>query len=213
MFQQMLSTICVLWFVMAQPCQAADQTAVAAATAHSRPAAFAECLDCKQFLEFDTSFLPPIQKRIPFIDGYPVKQESCANLFRDMSRNTEPIAWPPPRLKQIKTDNTTFYDDMLMGGLATEVNWYVAEKYNGNVVALHWTPNKFNKYIHAPSTCGNYYTDTCERIMMSYSSAYVFGKVGMVIGSEIPWAEALGKRYDIFFCLYMRITRCCCVLT
>lgn len=153
-----------------------------------------ECQDCKNFRHFDKSFLHATQKRIPYIEGYPIKEESCMNLFRHMSSNTDPIAWPPPSLEQIKADNKSYYDDLLMGGLATEKEWYVGEKYNGAPVALHWTSNKFLKLIRAKSSCGNYYVDSCERVMMSYSSEYVHGKVGMVIGSEFPWAEALGKQ-------------------
>ena len=198
----------IVFSLINKPC-IANPTAVDAARAFHRPVAMAACQDCNNFQHFDTSYLHNIQKRIPYIEDYPIKEESCLSLFRHMSSNTDPIAWPPPNLEYISAHNKSYYDDLILGGKATVKDWYVGEKYNGAPVALHWTSKKFNKLINTKSTCGNYYVDSCELVMMGYSSAFVEGKVGMVIGSEFPWAEALGKQwwqfsssYSIILCHY-----------
>lgn len=129
---------------------------------------------------------------------------NCSNLFSSLlSSNSNPPKWPPPR--DIPPEKLGAYT--LDGNVALH-KLYKPERRVEIVNGFHWQMETIASIGAKKSTCGHYQLPQCERAFSKYRSAFK-DKVGIIFGSQIPWAEAAfleaGAKY-ITTVEYSRIT-------
>lgn len=105
----------------------------------------------------------------------------CDALFNDALK-TKNVSWPPPLAPG---NDIIDYFTMRKSHYA---DWYFAQLYNGGG-GYDWNSQVIEKFRSQPNTCGGYRKAVCRETMDKYEN-YIRGKVGIVIGSETPWAEA-----------------------
>ena len=106
----------------------------------------------------------------------------CRELFRKSLVQVN-ISWPPP-----ETPPPELKDAYFMGGRAALQKWYFAQRYNGKA-EISWNKDIFKSFRAKPITCGGYNDSTCALTIEKYGHL-INDKEVIVIGSEIPWAEA-----------------------
>ena len=112
-----------------------------------------------------------------------VSYTNCPNVFLQKS---EAAFWPPPKwnsLPEVVKDQFTMH-----GTIEVDQTWYIKNHYNGGKGKL-WTADYVNEAMQRPITCGGYNTDSCAIGLEKYKHL-IQNKVGIVLGSESPWAEA-----------------------
>lgn len=122
-----------------------------------------------------------------------MKQQHCAQLYIDEKNLNLPLVWPPPNITNIMDNYREYYDDLTLGGQTEVRRGYHAARYNGVSKADMWDRKVIEGFMGKASTCAYYKKDTCEQSFKKYGPSHIRGKVGMVIGSEQPWAEGLGE--------------------
>lgn len=63
------------------------------------------------------------------------------------------------------------------------------ELQNGSNKTWIWTKESIDKFTEHFHSCGAYRNSACEEAVVKYNK-YIKDKVGMVIGTQNPWAEA-----------------------
>jgi hypothetical protein len=93
--------------------------------------------------------------------------------------------WPPLReLPSMLYDSFTLHGKV---GIAAD---YFSERQEGGAGYI-WSEELISIYSSKPSTCGPYKSSVCQDVMDKYKELFVSGKIGLVVGSQNPWAEAL----------------------
>lgn len=140
------------------------------------------------------AFLCDAESRGPVIDSImkdlkdatkqhkPRSYDECKHVFRTKS---ETASWPPPNWEELSKD---MQDKYSMHGKIEIGQWYFAQEYNGGQ-GYTWPAAYVNASMERPIVCGQYHTDCCAAALNKYTKE-VNGKMGMVVGSESPWAEA-----------------------
>jgi hypothetical protein len=117
---------------------------------------------------------------------------SCKDIFRGKEEKVG--VWPPPTWKDLQASNPAYLNDICLNDPAISISdMYRAEKQN-NGAGYVWTEPQIDALARVPSTCGSYDQNQCEKAFVKYEP-FIRGKVGMVLGSQSPWAEALGFRF------------------
>ena len=68
-------------------------------------------------------------------------------------------------------------------------NMYLPEKHNGGT-GYNWLKEDIESRKEKKCTCGDYGMTVCGSVIDRYKDKYMHNKVGMVVGTQIPWAEA-----------------------
>jgi hypothetical protein len=117
---------------------------------------------------------------------------SCEQMFR--GKEEKEVVWPPPSWDDLKVSNKAYLEGLCLSDPAVYIsNFYFAEQQNGGGGYV-WTEPQIEGLASAPSRCGGYKQSHCEKTFVKYER-FVRGKTGMVVGSQSPWAEALGFRF------------------
>lgn len=105
---------------------------------------------------------------------------SCSALFENVLLDQSSV-WPPPeRIPDALYNAYTLYNSI-----------DIVDKYYANdvVEAYIWNSDVVDAYRTIPPMCGPYSSHSCEKSIAKYHDA-IEGKVGLVLGSIAPWAEA-----------------------
>jgi hypothetical protein len=160
-----------------------------------------DCLDLKEFVEFKRTY--NISKALAHAPDFTVEYDTtsskykvlytCENVFR--SKEEKESVWPPPKLSWLRQNNPQYLDDLVLSdpSFVTIYDYYLAARQNDGEGYV-WPQSQLDGLANGPSTCGTYHQDQCEKAFSIYSR-FIKDKYGMVIGSQSPWAEALGFRY------------------
>lgn len=117
---------------------------------------------------------------------------SCEQMFQ--GKEEKVAVWPPPTRDALNVSNKAYLEDLCMSDTAIYISdLYFAERQN-NGAGYTWTEQQINALANKTSTCGGYGQSQCERAFVKYER-FIRDKVGMVVGSQSPWAEALGFRF------------------
>jgi hypothetical protein len=117
---------------------------------------------------------------------------SCEKAFRGEEKKE--AAWPPPALDYLRTNNKAYLDDLCLSDPTIYISdLYMQERQNGGEGYV-WTEGQITELASKPRACGLYRPDHCETVALKYKS-FIEDRVGMIIGSQSPWAEALGFRH------------------
>lgn len=130
---------------------------------------------------------------------------SCQRMFKEKEEKT--IVWPPPRRADLMDDNATYLNDLMLNDPKIYMSDFYCEEQQNGGQGYVWTEQEINALAAKPSICGGYAQSHCEACFNKYE-AFVRGKVGMIVGSQSPWAEALSFRYGaakVITYEYMRI--------
>ena len=68
-------------------------------------------------------------------------------------------------------------------------DYYLMDKMNGGT-SYFWSKHDIFKRSTEECTCGAYKMPNCGRVIRRYQQSVIEGKVGIVVGSQSPWAEA-----------------------
>lgn len=104
---------------------------------------------------------------------------SCPNVF--MTPNAA-VDWPPP--KDIPRE---LMGPFTLDGFIGYKKNYFLERASGK--DRIWDKGYIESLMMEKNTCGHYNTDICARSLTKYHE-FVHDKVGVVFGSDAPWAEA-----------------------
>jgi hypothetical protein len=112
-------------------------------------------------------------------------KNACHRLYTK-ALNSANGTWPPP--PQPPDDLRRFYT---LDNRIPIVPFYIhSEHYNGGTGYV-WEKAKIDALVAQPDCdCGQYQTGVCDKAIKKYES-FINGKVGIVVGSETPWAEAV----------------------
>jgi hypothetical protein len=131
---------------------------------------------------------------------------SCEKIF--IGKEEKEAVWPPPTLEYLRNNNKAYLDDLCLNDPAIYIsNLYFQEKQNGGTGYV-WTESQINDIASQARGCGTYDSIHCDGVVRKYKS-FIEGRVGMVVGSQSPWAEALGLRHGAARMItyeYMKIT-------
>eukprot|EP01041_Mallomonas_annulata_P010656 gene10656-22242_t len=108
---------------------------------------------------------------------------SCMKLYRE--RSSTPPLWPPP--VDIPSNLSEYYT---MGGVIPVFKRYFKEQQNNGSAGYNWTTKRIEAQMKRQNSCGNYRNPNCNVTLHKYSEKYIRGKRGIVVGSQLPWAEA-----------------------
>jgi hypothetical protein len=161
-----------------------------------------DCIDLKEFVEFKRTY--NISKALAHASDFTVEYDkisskykvlyTCENVFR--SKEEKESVWPPPKLPWLKENNAQYVNDLALSEPThvTLTDYYIQADRHNDGDGFNWPQSQLDELAAAPSTCGMYFQDQCEKAFSIYSR-FIKDKYGMVIGSQSPWAEALGFRY------------------
>jgi hypothetical protein len=159
-----------------------------------------DCVDIRELVQFKRSY--NISNALQHATSFQVSYDdvggkykvlfTCENIFR--SKEEIASVWPPQNLNWMRANDKEYLDNLILGDSSVLIyEYYMANRQN-NGDGYNWPKSQLLSLIQSPSTCGLYNHNHCEAVMSKYSS-FVIGKVGMVVGSQTPWAEALGFRF------------------
>lgn len=128
-----------------------------------------------------------ISKQEPF-DYYQVPL-NCRNLHSAFFFDTPSTVWPPP-----KKIPEPFRNDYLMDGNVTLKDYYLEQRYNGEVKPFEWTEKLIDgrvEDVRLGRENGSYGSITVETLKNSMRKYGVEGQNVLVVGSQKPWVEAI----------------------
>ena len=111
----------------------------------------------------------------------------CDNMFQKLIEISKVVVTWPPDCSAISNDKK-LVDQFTIGGKLSLGISCAAERQNGVPKIWQWTPQLIEQASGSISQCGAYGTSACVEAISKYNHL-VKGKVGMVIGSQNPWAE------------------------
>jgi hypothetical protein len=131
--------------------------------------------------------------------GWSPSPAQCTSAWLRMLSACPAAEWPPP-----KQPPSELLDAYTMGGRIPQKEWFFEQRYSGqNAMTPVWEPDSLNAAVaaknitqmavHVALTYGEAGAEYVESVLSKYSHI-LEGKVGIVWGSEKPWAEVLLAR-------------------
>lgn len=126
------------------------------------------------------------------------KKFDCPKTWLKLLSQCPAVEWPPPR-----TIPNDLFDAFTMRGTATVEQWYFQERYSGrDALANDWSALGLDARVNARTAADSvndlatYTVDSAlyvDSVLQRYAD-FINGSVGLVWGSEKPWAEILLAR-------------------
>lgn len=112
----------------------------------------------------------------------------CQRLYQKVLEPVD-IEWPPPKSPPDQTESA-----YTLGGVSKLQYLWTAERQNGGN-GYEWNSDVFEKLLSQGKIgCGAYSEDYCDELLLQYQT-FIQNKIGTVVGSQSPWAEALLLKY------------------